>query len=139
MTRSPDVRFHVGLGRLVDDAVDDGLAKDAVALALRVEADRLDPPPDPVATAALPEPTPGEVWNFDSKYLRRDEAAAYIRKKGLRMARATLAKFAVVGGGPPFRRYGRWPVYSPADLDAWIEARLTRKVASTSAFSEGAA
>ena len=30
---------------------------------------------------------------------------------------ATLAKLAVLGGGPIFRRAGRMPLYSAADLD----------------------
>ena len=36
----------------------------------------------------------------------------------------TLAKLACVGGGPCFRKAGRWPLYSPADLDAWARDLL---------------
>lgn len=38
------------------------------------------------------------------------------------LARQTLAKFRVYGGGPRFVKLGRKVLYRQADLDAWIEA-----------------
>ena len=65
--------------------------------------------------------------------LRRVGASAHLRQKwGIERAPATLAKLAVVGGGPRFRKAGRTPLYAPADLDAWASELLGQAVASTS-------
>jgi hypothetical protein len=67
-------------------------------------------------------------------FMRRNEASAYLREVwGLVRAPATLARLACVGGGPAFRRFGRWPVYTPTDLDVWVEGRMSERKASTSA------
>ena len=34
---------------------------------------------------------------------------------------ATLAKYACIGGGPAFRKAGKFPIYSRDDLDAWAK------------------
>jgi len=66
-------------------------------------------------------------------FLRRADAARYIREVyGIPCVATTLAKYACEGGGPPFRKAGRFPVYSRADLDAWARQRLGRLVRSTS-------
>lgn len=68
-----------------------------------------------------------------SHLLRRREAAAYIRSKYLLpCADKYLAKLAVTGGGPKFRKASRWPIYDVDDLDAWAQSRISPKVASTS-------
>ena len=65
--------------------------------------------------------------------LRRCEASTYLEQKhGVSVAVATLAKFATLGGGPPFRKFGRFPLYEPAALDAWATAKLGRPRTSTS-------
>jgi len=69
------------------------------------------------------------------RLLSRDEASAYLISRGLRVARQTLAKFAVTGEGPTYRSFGTRVVYDPADLDAWIETRLTKPRRSTSEAS----
>jgi predicted DNA-binding transcriptional regulator AlpA len=43
-----------------------------------------------------------------------------------------LAKLAVTGGGPRFRKIGRFPVYTCSDLDEWVEAKITAPRRSTS-------
>jgi hypothetical protein len=43
-----------------------------------------------------------------------------------------LAKLAVIGGGPVFRKAGRNPVYEPSELDRWAEARVGPPQRSTS-------
>jgi hypothetical protein len=69
----------------------------------------------------------------EARFLRRKQAADHIiRVWGIPISPRTLAKLAVVGGGPPFRKAGRFPMYEPADLDAWIERRLGPKRTSTS-------
>jgi hypothetical protein len=67
--------------------------------------------------------------------MRRADAARYVRENhGIPCAAATLAKLASVGGGPAFRRAGRFPIYARDDLDAWARSRLSERVHSTSGF-----
>ena len=57
----------------------------------------------------------------------------YIRETyGIPCSRATLAKYACSGGGPAFRKAGKFPIYSRDDLDAWAKRRLGKLVRSTS-------
>jgi len=70
------------------------------------------------------------------RMLRRSEAAKHVNEKGVPLSPKTLAKLAVVGGGPPFRKAGRIPLYDPTDLDAWVCSKLSRLVASTSELAE---
>jgi hypothetical protein len=67
-----------------------------------------------------------------ARLLTRKEAADFLSERGYRVAPATLAKYASVGGGPLFRSFGRRPLYAPADLLAWAQARSTAPRASTS-------
>ena len=65
--------------------------------------------------------------------LRRADAAQYVRDRwGVPCSKQTLAKYATVGGGPVFRKAGRFPLYEPADLDEWVESRLGPRQRSTS-------
>jgi hypothetical protein len=48
------------------------------------------------------------------------------------LAVSTLAKLACLGGGPPFQKAGRVPLYPVDLLDAWATVRLGRVVHSTS-------
>lgn len=67
------------------------------------------------------------------KYLRRTEAARYVRDAwGIPCSPNWLAKLAVVGGGPVFRKGGRYPLYLATDLDAWAAARIGAPQLSTS-------
>jgi hypothetical protein len=65
-------------------------------------------------------------------FLRRAEAARALTGAGYPTASATLATLACRGGGPPYRRYGRRPLYRLADLIEWAEGRLSPLVRSTS-------
>lgn len=47
-----------------------------------------------------------------------------------RLARATLAKFRVLGGGPRFLKIGSKVLYEVADLEAWIAAQGKRRSTS---------
>jgi hypothetical protein len=61
--------------------------------------------------------------------LRRKAAAKYIQEvHGQPCAPKTLAKLAVVGGGPAYRKAGKYPLYAPDDLDKWALARLSPKL-----------
>lgn len=66
-------------------------------------------------------------------YLDRNQASEYVTRQGLPLAKTTLQKFATVGGGPVYRRFGRRAVYLASDLDAWIASKLTAPRRSTSA------
>ncbi len=69
-------------------------------------------------------------------YLLRVDAARYVRERwGAPCSPSWLAKLAVTGGGPRFRKIGRFPVYTRADLDLWLEGRITAPRSSTSAKS----
>jgi hypothetical protein len=73
------------------------------------------------------------IMTISPVYLRRDKAAQYIRDTwGLPCSTRWLAKLAVVGGGPIYRKAGRTPIYAPADLDAWAQARIGAPQKSTS-------
>ena len=57
------------------------------------------------------------------KYLTRKQATAYLHENGVTVADSYLAQGARLGTGPQFRYLGLHPVYTEADLDAWIKTR----------------
>ena len=75
-----------------------------------------------------------DTRNTDAiRYLRRTDAAAYIASRfGFPCSRQWLAKLAVTGGGPVYRKAGRTPIYAPDDLDAWARSRIGAPQRSTS-------
>jgi hypothetical protein len=67
------------------------------------------------------------------RFLRRKAASIYLQETyGLDRAPSTLAKLAVIGGGPPFRRMNRVPLYAEDDLDRWVWSKLSAPMLSTS-------
>lgn len=64
-------------------------------------------------------------------FLRRKNASQYLLENYGCYTEATLAKLACIGGGPKFRKLGRYPVYTPDDLDKWALARMSGPVTST--------
>ena len=65
--------------------------------------------------------------------MRRADAARYLREAhGVPCAPTTLAKYAVLGGGPAFCKTGKFPIYLRDDLDAWAEKRRSKRVHTTS-------
>ncbi len=71
--------------------------------------------------------------NDEKPRLRRSEVPEYmLRKHGIPVSPATLAKMATVGGGPAMQHAGRIPLYHLNDLDAWAAERLSKPVRSTS-------
>jgi len=65
--------------------------------------------------------------------MRRADAARYLREiHGIPCAPATLAKYAVVGGGTVYRLAGRFPIYARDDLDSWANDRMSKPLRSTS-------
>ncbi len=65
-------------------------------------------------------------------FLRRSDAANYLRKRFNFGSSALLAKYATIGLGPTFYKLGRLTFYRRADLDAWVQSRLSRPKKSTS-------
>jgi hypothetical protein len=64
--------------------------------------------------------------------LGRREAAHALTAAGYRTSAATLATKATRGGGPPFRRWGRKPLYRWGDTLEWASSRLGPPMRSTS-------
>jgi hypothetical protein len=68
---------------------------------------------------------------------RRSAAAEYIESQwGIPCSPKTLAKWAVIGGGPVFRKAGRTPLYPEDGLDDWARRKLGPRVRSTSELPE---
>jgi hypothetical protein len=60
--------------------------------------------------------------------LRRHEVPAYLRQvHNLQISAGTLARMAVHGTGPRYSHWGRWPMYTLDDLDAWVAERLRQR------------
>ena len=67
------------------------------------------------------------------RLLRRSKAAHYITDTyGIPCSPKTLAKYACIGGGPPFRLAGRFPLYPTSGLDSWAQGKIGPLVRSTS-------
>ena len=68
-----------------------------------------------------------------ARRLRRKEASDYLLDTwGMSRTPKTLAKLAVIGGGPVFEKDGRFPLYLPEKLDDWARSQLSPLVSSTS-------
>lgn len=68
----------------------------------------------------------------DDALLRRSELAPALTRLGYKIAHSTLSTMAVRGGGPPFRYFGKFPVYRWGDAVAWANGRLGKLISSTS-------
>jgi hypothetical protein len=67
------------------------------------------------------------------RLLRRSTAAKYVTDTyGIPCSPKTLAKLACIGGGPPFRLAGRFPLYPTSGLDSWAQSKIGPLVRSTS-------
>jgi hypothetical protein len=61
----------------------------------------------------------------NSERLTRPNVPGYLLETwGLRCSHSTLARLAVNGGGPAFRKTGRDVYYDTSSLDAWAQQRL---------------
>ena len=72
------------------------------------------------------------------QFLRRKQAAKYLKETYGFGAERTLAKLATIGGGPEMVYAGRIPLYWLEGLDAYALAKLTGPVRSTSERREDA-
>ena len=74
------------------------------------------------------------------RLLSRRGASEYLKEQhGLERSPQYLAKLAVTGGGPAFRKRGATVIYSPSDLDAYVQEITSPPVRSTSELRRVAA
>lgn len=64
--------------------------------------------------------------------LTRDATSAALNVAGFPIKPKTLATMASRGGGPPYRLFGRKPLYRWGDALAWARTRLRPPIRSTS-------
>jgi hypothetical protein len=64
--------------------------------------------------------------------LTREATSAALKLAGFPVETKTLATKASRGGGPPYRLFGRKPLYRWGDALAWAQARLSPPICSTS-------
>jgi hypothetical protein len=84
-------------------------------------------------THTLDEAAAEDQSGAGRRCLRRNAAALHLRQQyDLPITPQSLAKLAQTGGGPVFRRLGKYPVYTREDLNAWAESRLSGPLRSTS-------
>jgi hypothetical protein len=57
--------------------------------------------------------------------LRRKQAAEALSAAGYPVTEATLNTKASRGGGPPYKVFGRFPLYEWGDLLAWAESQMS--------------
>lgn len=64
--------------------------------------------------------------------LTRDAVATALTDAGFPISGTTLATKATRGGGPPFRLFGRRPLYEWGAALAWAQSWLSEPAATTS-------
>jgi hypothetical protein len=64
--------------------------------------------------------------------LRREPTAAALSEAGFPTSPKTLATMATRGGGPKFRKFGKYPIYRWGDALQWAKARLSPAITSSS-------
>jgi hypothetical protein len=75
---------------------------------------------------------PIKVPEDQNTLLRRSDTAEALTAFGFPIKAATLATMATRGGGPPYRLFGRVPLYRWSDSLAWAESKLSAPRRSTS-------
>ena len=66
------------------------------------------------------------------RYLSSAAASELLTNNGYPVAKNTLQKYATVGGGPKYRRFGNRVLYTQDDLIAWAESKMSAPMTSTS-------
>lgn len=66
------------------------------------------------------------------RYRRKDASAYLLERHGISRTKATLAKLAVIGGGPIMVYDGAIPLYPEDGLDAYAAAVISPPVRSSS-------
>jgi hypothetical protein len=73
----------------------------------------------------------GIVPDNPNTLLRRAATAAALTQAGYPTAPTSLATKVTRGGGPPYRLFGRVPLYRWGDVLSWAEGRLSPPLRST--------
>jgi hypothetical protein len=71
--------------------------------------------------------------------LTRDAVATALTEAGFPISGATLATKATRGGGPPYRLFGRRPLYEWGTALAWAQGRLSEPASNSSEHGAKAA
>ena len=74
----------------------------------------------------------GVVTDPSMRFIRRPEAARYLKDKYGFGASRTLAKGVVTGDTPVFHKAGRIVLYTREALDAWALAKISGPLKSSS-------
>ena len=69
---------------------------------------------------------------METRYLRRKDAAQYLKTTYGFGGGRSLAKLACIGGGPLFHKAGAAVLYRREDLDAWALSKIGSPQKSTS-------
>jgi hypothetical protein len=69
------------------------------------------------------------------KYLSRNELAGFLTAEGYPVSAKTLAKYAVIGGGPLYRKFGNRCLTTPQEGLDWAESKLSEPLSNTSSRS----
>ena len=74
----------------------------------------------------LPETFNHKEFNM-VKYLNKTEASQFLKEElGISISKTTLSKYITQGGSPVYRKFGRRVLYTPEDLIAWANARMSK-------------
>jgi hypothetical protein len=67
------------------------------------------------------------------RFYRSREASAFLAERfGLHVSVPALDTRVTRGGGPPYRKWGKFRVYEEGDLIAWVAVRLGAPLGSSS-------
>ena len=72
-------------------------------------------------------------WTEDDARIRKLDGATFLSEREaaaiVGLSHRTLTRYRATGGGPAFHKFGSKVLYARFDLEAWIEARLRRRLA----------
>jgi len=66
------------------------------------------------------------------KYLSRSEASEFLTSQGTPVASKTLQKYASLGGGPTYQKFGNRALYTEQSLLKWVNEKISAPIKSTS-------
>lgn len=66
------------------------------------------------------------------QFLTRKQAAEFLTERGFPVAATTLQKYATIGGGPEYQKFGNRSLYKPEKLIKWAESRIQEPRHNTS-------
>lgn len=68
---------------------------------------------------------------MDATYLTRQEAAEYLKSLGIPCKKTTLQKYATLGGGPEYTKFGKMVLYTRPSLNTWVDSKMSAPRLST--------